>query len=139
MMRHCICAIAVAVLALQPEARGILVRQSKDQGRPIFSEACSQSESERTANLEEAERSGYVIGRVCFLGNYSTRDLTLRKRILLEEGEPLTREKIKGSLDCLSKLKMIYPLRFSNFEIQLDKANKIAHLTICVTEKQKQK
>jgi hypothetical protein len=58
---------------------------------------------------------------------------------VLEEGEPLTREKIEESLKRLSKLKMIYPLGFANFEIQLDRPNKIAHLTICVTEKRKQK
>jgi outer membrane protein assembly factor BamA len=139
MIRSCVYAIALTALALQPEASGFFAQQSKNQERPFFSDACAQSESERAANLEEAEGGGYVIGRVCFLGNYDTRDLVLRKRILLEEGETLTREKIEGSLDRLSKLKMIYPLSFSNFEIQLDRHKKIAHLTICVTEKQKQK
>src|SRR5262245_14206056 len=113
--------------------------QSKSQGQPTFSDACSQNESEKIANLEEAEKNGYAIGRVGFFGNQNTRDLVLRKRILLEEGEPLTREKIEESLKRLSKLKIIYPLRFANFEIQLDRANKIAHLEICVTEKRKQK
>jgi len=115
------------------------MRQSKSQRQPTFSDACSQSEPERIANLEEAEQKGYAIGRVGFFGNQNTRDLVLRRRILLEEGEPLTREKIEESLKRLSKLKMIYPLRFDNFEIQLDRPNKIAHLTICVTEKRKQK
>jgi outer membrane protein assembly factor BamA len=139
MIRSRVYAIALTVLALQPEARGLIAQKSNIQGHTVFSDACSQSESERIANLEGAERDNYVIGRVCFLGNYNTRDLTLRKRILLEEGEPLTREKIEGSLDRLSKLNMIYPLRFANFEIQLDRPNKVANLTICVTEKQKQK
>jgi outer membrane protein assembly factor BamA len=139
MIRPCVCAIAISVLALQSEAGGFLMRQSKSQGQPVFSDACSQNESERTTNLEEAEKNGYAIGRVGFFGNQNTRDLVLRKRILLEEGEPLTREKIEESLKRLSKLKMIYPLRFANFEIQLDRANKIANLEICVTEKRKQK
>ena len=112
--------------------------QSKNQGPPAFSDACPQSESERTANLEEAVKDGYAIGRVGFFGNQNTRDLVLRKRILLEEGEPLTREKIEESLKRLSKLEMIYPLRFANFEIQLDRPYKIANLTICVNEKRKQ-
>lgn len=139
MIRSFVFAIAVTALPLQSEAGGFLMSQSKSQGQPTFSDACSQSESERTANLEEAEKNGYAIGRVGFFGNQNTRDLVLRKRILLEEGEPLTREKIEESLKRLSKLKMIYPLRFANFEIQLDRANKIAHLEICVTEKRKQK
>jgi outer membrane protein assembly factor BamA len=139
MTRSCVCAIALTILALQSEASGFLARQSKNQGQPAFSDACSQGESERTANLDEAEGNGYVIGRVGFNGNNNTRDLVLRRRILLEEGDPLTRGKIEESLKRLSKLKMIYPLRLANVEIRLDKANKIAHLTICVTEKQKQK
>jgi outer membrane protein assembly factor BamA len=139
MIRPCVCAIAISVLALQSEASGFLMRQSMNQGRPAFSDSCSQSESERTANLEEAEKNGYAIGRTDFLGNDNTRDQVLRRRILLEEGESLTREKIEESLKRLSKLKMIYPLRFANFEIQLDRTNKIAHLEICVTEKRKQK
>src|SRR5215475_3094429 len=139
MIRSFVFAIAVTALPLQSEAGGFLISQSKSQGQPTFSDACSQSESERTANLEEAEQNGYAIGRVGFFGNQNTRDLVLRRRILLEEGEPLTREKIEESLKRLSKLKMIYPLRFANFEIQLDRPNKIAHLTICVTEKRKQK
>ena len=139
MIRLCICAIAVTILALQSEASGFFTQQSKNQESSVFSGACSQSESERTTNLEEAERKGYKIGRVCFYGNYNTRDLVLRRRILLEEGEPLTREKIEGSLNRLSRLKMIYPLHFANFEIQLDRPHKIAHLTICVTEKRRQK
>jgi len=115
------------------------MRQSKDQGQPVFSDACSQSESERTANLDEAEKNSYAIRRVEFLGNNNTRDIVLRRRILLEEGEPLTRKKIEESLKRLSQLKIIYPLRFDNVEIQLDRPNKIADLTICVTEKRKQK
>jgi len=115
------------------------MRQSKNQGQLAFSDSCSQSESERTANLEEAEKNGYAIRRVEFLGNDKTRDIVLRRRILLEEGEPLTREKIEESFKRLSKLKMIYPLRFDNVEIQLDRPNKIADLMICVTEKRKQK
>jgi hypothetical protein len=58
---------------------------------------------------------------------------------LLKEGELLTGGKIEESLKRLSKLKMIYPLRLANVEIQLDKTSKIAHLAICVTEKRKQK
>jgi hypothetical protein len=139
MIRPCFCAIAISILALQSEAGGFLMSQSKSPGPLTFSDACSQSESERIANLEEAEKNGYAIGRTDFLGNDNTRDQVLRRRILLEEGEPLTREKIEESLKRLSKLKMIYPLRLANFEIQLDRPNKIAHFTICVTEKRKQK
>jgi outer membrane protein assembly factor BamA len=139
MIRSLVFAIAVTALPLQTEAGGFLMSQSKSQGQPTFSDSCSQSDSERTANLEEAEKNGYAIGRTDFLGNDNTRDQVLRRRILLEEGEPLTREKIEESLKRLSKLKMIYPLRFDNFEIQLDRPNKIAQLAICVTEKRKQK
>jgi len=139
MIRHCIWAIAVTVLALQSEASGFFTQQSKNQEASVFSEACSQSESERTTNLDEAEKNGYAIRRVEFLGNNNTRDIVLRRRILLEEGEPLTREKIEVSFKRLSKLKMIYPLRFANIEIRLDRPNKVADLTICVTEKRKQK
>jgi outer membrane protein assembly factor BamA len=139
MIRLCICVIALTVLALQIEARDFFAQQTKNQETPVFSDACSQSESERTANLEEAEKGGYAIGQVGFLGNHATRDSVLRRRILLEEAEPLTRAKIEESLKRLSKLKMVYPLRFANVEIQLDRANKIAQLTICVTEKRKQR
>jgi outer membrane protein assembly factor BamA len=139
MIRICICAIVVSVLALQSEARALFAQQSKNQGQPVFSDACPQSESERTANLDESEKNGYAIRRVDFFGNNNTRDIVLRRRILLEEGEPLTRKKIEESLKRLSQLKMIYPLRFGNVEIQLDRPNKIADLTICVTEKRKQK
>jgi hypothetical protein len=139
MIRFCVCAIVVTFLALQSEARGFLIRQSENQEKPGPLRDCSQSDSERIAALEEAETNGYVIGRVSFLGNANTRDVVLRRRILLEEGEPLTREKIEESLKRLSKLKMIYPLSFGNFGIKLDGANKVAHFLICVTEKRKQK
>ena len=139
MIRFCVCAIVVTSLALQSEALGFLIRQSENQEKPGLLRDCSQNDSERIAALEEAETNGYAIGRVSFLGNANTRDVVLRRRILLEEGEALTREKIEKSLDRLSKLKMIYPLSFANFGIKLDRTNKVASLLICVTEKRKQK
>jgi len=138
MIRSCIFAFAVTALALQPGAIGFFAQKSKNQETQVFSGACSQSEFERAANLDEAERNGYIIGRVDFNRNNNTRDQILRRRILLVEGEPLTREKIEESLKRLSKLKMVHPLRFNNVEIRLNRPNKIAALVICVTEKRKQ-
>jgi hypothetical protein len=139
MIRFCVCAIVTTFLALQSEAGGFLMRQSENQRQTVRPSDCSQSESERTATVEEAEKNGYVISWVGFLGNHNTRDVVLRRRILLEEGDPLTRAKIEESLNRLGKLKMIHPPRSDSFGIRLDRANKIANLVICVTEKRKQK
>ena len=112
------------------------VNNSAAQAVTLTRHKCSQSAAERDALLRDAESNEYHVRRVEFLGNKHTRDQVLRERIpLLQEGELLSRPNLIKSLESVSKLKIISPVRMSDVEIRLDREDKFVDMLICFREK----
>ena|SRR5688500_16112348 len=112
------------------------VNTSAAKAATLTSHKCSQSASEREGLIRDAESNEYHVRRVEFLGNKHTRDQVLRERIpLLQEGELISRPSLIKSLESVSKLKIIYPVRMSDVEIKLDSNEKVVDMLICFREK----
>ena len=100
-----------------------------------FSSSCSQPAGEREAFIRESERQRYTVVRVEFLGNEHTRDYVLRRRMFLNEGDLFRRNKLIKSIENLSRLRAIKPVRLAHIEIHLDKENKIVNMQVCFHER----
>ena len=97
---------------------------------------CSQSAAEQDPLIDEAIAKQYWVRRVEFSGNQYTRDQTLRRRIMLEEGDVFTREKLVKSLDSVNALKkIIYPVKQHDVIVRLNRSEKIIDLTFCFRER----
>jgi outer membrane protein assembly factor BamA len=101
---------------------------------------CSQPAAEQAAKIREAEAHDYTIRRLEFLGNERISDWVLRKRMrALQEGEKFRRNNIVRSLANVSRLKTIYPVRFSDVVVRLEESDKLVDMVICLTEKHRAK
>ena len=56
----------------------------------------------------------YQIGRIEFRGNHMFRDSTIRRSLLLDEGEPLDRTLVRKSLAALNRAGLFTPLNDNN-------------------------
>ena len=125
--------LIILALTAYPERA---VNNSAAQAVTLTRYKCSQSAAERDALLRDAESNEYHVRRVEFLGNKHTRDKVLRERIpLLQEGELISRPNLIKSLESVSELKIIYPVRMSDVEIRLDREDKFVDMLICFREK----
>ena len=100
---------------------------------------CSQPAAEQDTLISEAEKGRYTVRRVEFIGLTYTRDEVLRRRItiLLQEGDLFTRDRLVRSLQNVSRLKAIYPVRQSHVVIQLDRTEKAIDMIICFRERRR--
>jgi hypothetical protein len=96
---------------------------------------CSQPAPEQDSAMREAEANEYRVGRVEFVGNKTTQDGVLRRRVTLKEGDVFTRDDLVTSLKNVSSLKgVVYPVRVRDVILQLDQADKVVDMTICLRE-----
>jgi hypothetical protein len=87
--------------------------------------------------IREAEREGYAVRRTEFLGNARTADMVLRRRLMFNEGDLFTAEKLEQSIRRLSRLKVIKPVRLRDVEIRLDREYKVIDMAFRVREKRR--
>ena len=78
---------------------------------------CEQPAAEQEALIRKAEAEGYEVFMIIFYGLEHTRDRTLRRRLLFNEGDLFTRETLVKSLENLSKSKKIYPVGVSDGQL----------------------
>ena len=104
---------------------------------------CSQPTQEQEVIIREAENDRYITRRVEFIGHRYTRDEVLRRRINigLQEGEFFTRRNLLRSLQNVSKLKQIYPVKMRHVELHLNRSELTIDVTICLqpTERRSRK
>jgi hypothetical protein len=99
---------------------------------------CSQPAAEQVPLIRLAEENQYIVRRVELLGNRYIRDNTLRRRLeLIQEGEVFKREKLIRSLESVSRLKNIYPVKLRDVIINLDRPIKEVDVLICFKEKRR--
>jgi hypothetical protein len=124
----------IICLALYLTSTVAPARFGQESAHSLFS--CSQPPAEQNALMLEAEINDYTIRRVEFLGNQYTRDQVLRGRMmLLQEGELFSRKNLDKSLDDVSKLKIIYPVRLRDVVIHLDRDEKLVDMEVCFRER----
>ena len=103
--------------------------------------ACNQSPTERSALMNEAERNTFTVRRVEFIGLTYTHDQIVRDRMtpLVQEGDIFSREKLVKSLENMSRLRTINPLRLRDVVIQLNRSENTADMIICFKQKPRSK
>ena len=134
-------AVAMSVFILLPTGwahsvslTGVAVTQETER----IHLKCAQPVAEQNALINKAAQEEYLVRRVEFVGNEHTRDNVLRRKIMLEEGDVFTREKLIQSLESVGTLKkIIYPVKLSDVEIRLSQSEKIIDMTICFQERRK--
>jgi hypothetical protein len=99
---------------------------------------CFQRATEKERLMREAEENQYTLRRIEFIGNTYTRDQVLRDRMeILQEGNLFTRENLIRSLQSVSQLETLYPVKLSNVAIRLDRLEKEIDIIICFKEKRR--
>ena len=102
---------------------------------------CQQSVNERSRLMAQAENETFTVRRVEFIGLTYTHDQVVRDRMtpLVQEGDIFSRKKLGDSLQRMSELRSIYPLRFRNVALRLDAADKAVDMLICFKQKPRSK
>jgi hypothetical protein len=96
---------------------------------------CGQPPAEQAAILQKAQNEKYSLRRIEFIGNANTDDWTLRRRIMLQEGNVFARAILIKSLKSVNKLRTIYPVRLSDVLAHLNGQEKTIDVAICFREK----
>jgi hypothetical protein len=96
---------------------------------------CRQAAGEQAAILRRAQNEKYSLRRIEFIGNANTDDWTLRRRLLLQEGNIFARATLIKSLESVNRLRTIYPVRLSDVITHLNVQEKTIDVTICFREK----
>jgi len=96
---------------------------------------CTQPASERNPLLREAVAHQYTVRRVEFVGNETTRDYAVRRRVALREGDIFIRRNLNRSLVGLNKLKIMHPVTLNDVIVRLDKTYSHIDVTFCLRER----
>lgn len=104
---------------------------------PSADEGAGTPEEEGGVSLLAAVEPGpaYRVGRIEFRGHHSFGDLTLRRALVLEEGEWFDRRKLRKSLARLGRMAFLEPLTEEDVKLLLDAGNGVVHVVITVREK----
>jgi outer membrane protein assembly factor BamA len=98
---------------------------------------CAQPAAEQEALIREAEKGRFILRRMELVGNVSTADEALHRRIVIRmaEGNLFSRRNLIASLKNVSRLKTIYPVTMKDVVARLDKTEKTLDLRICIKER----
>ena len=77
----------------------------------------------------------YRIGRIEFRGNHMFRDSTIRRSLLLDEGEPLDRTLLRESLGSLNRTGLFEPLNDNSIVVNAPRGSDRADVTIRLQER----
>ncbi len=92
------------------------------------------------AKIRDAgELDGLVIRHVYFLGNESTRDKTIRKKVFLSEGDLFDIKNLHKSVREINKLKLFEPVTDQDISWVIDKKNKAADFVFHFKEKKEKR
>jgi outer membrane protein assembly factor BamA len=127
-----ICAWLNSSAAVQLETNALAVKEEERA-----SVNCTQPVAEQEGAIREADEAGYTLRRIELIGNLSTADEVLHRRIAsrMEEGNLFSRRSLRASLKNVSGLKTIYPVTMKEVVARLDKAAKTLDLRICFKER----
>jgi hypothetical protein len=95
-----------------------------------------QPATQQRSLMRAAQKQRYTVRRLEFYGNVHIPDNILRRRILLNEGDVFTNERLTRSIERLNTLRMLKPVRLSDVEIRLDKEDNFVDMLFCFAERQ---
>jgi Surface antigen variable number repeat len=119
--------------AVQLEVRSI--RKEEPDANPA--QRGNARDHEPLAALKAKLETGpsYKVGRIDFQGNHNFGDLTLRRALLLNEGETFDSGKLRGSLSRLNQMGFFENLTQDQVRVVRDPARNQVDLTLDVKEK----
>ena len=79
----------------------------------------------------------FTLRRLEFVGNKTTRDFIVRRRVLLNEGEPYSEDLLEMSIERLNRLGLFGRVTKNDVRFELDRAEKIVDLRIFLKENKK--
>lgn len=84
--------------------------------------------------VEIDEGAVFVLRRLEFIGNATTRDRIVRRRVLQQEGEPYSEELMEKSVDRLNGLRRFEKLTMADVEIRVDEKERFVDLLVHLKE-----
>jgi hypothetical protein len=107
-------------------------REAESQGILDFSAALRVRGESLTTTIERGE--AHRVGRIEFFGNRHYADATLRRNVLIEEGQLLDGRLLRKGVDRLNRAKLFQPIDASQVVIHPGGAKGVADLTVKLTE-----
>ena len=98
---------------------------------------CTQPVAEQETVIREADKAGFTLRRIELIGNVSTTDEMLHRRIAsrMKVGNLFSRRSLMSSLKSVSRVRTIYPVTMTDVVVQLDHSEKTLDLRICIKER----
>lgn len=84
--------------------------------------------------IEIDEGAVFLLRRLEFVGNETTRDQIVRRRVLLQEGAPYSEELMEKSLNRLNDLRRFEKLTLANVESRVDEKERFVDLLFHLEE-----
>jgi len=142
MLRFGCVLLLVSVLPVSGAVRGSLkpgLESRREYKRNNAAGVCNQSSGEQKSIITEAESQKFTVRRVEFLGLTYTRDQVVRDRMtpLVNEGDLFSQMNLVKSLQRMSKLRAIYPLKMKDVFLRVDRTNQEVDMTICFKQRQR--
>lgn len=94
----------------------------------------TQNESEVTLTARIEEGPAFHVGRIEFQGHHKVSDSTLRKALVLREGDVFDQGRLRRSLARLNRLRLVEPLAPSDVRLERRDEQRIVNLTIPVKD-----
>jgi outer membrane protein assembly factor BamA len=79
----------------------------------------------------------YRLGRIDFIGNRRYSDATLRRNLLLDEGQLLDELQLRKSVDRLNRSNLFEPITEKNVAVRTNEASGIAEVTVRLIERKR--
>jgi outer membrane protein assembly factor BamA len=119
----------------QAERSGISDFEAHLHVYPAFQNGQPWTQQTVSVSAQTQAGSPYRVRSIEFRGNHQFSDLTLRKMLLLSEGEWFDRSLLRRSLSRLNLTGLIYPLSEFDVEVQPDSAQHTVDVVIAVRER----
>ena len=112
--------------------------QTQFDAEPVVRHYIRPVENEDVDLAATTERGRqYRVGRIDFIGNHRYSDATLRRNLLLDEGQVLDALQLRKSIDRLNRSNLFEPITEKNFAIQTNEATGIANVVVRVIERKR--
>jgi outer membrane protein assembly factor BamA len=94
----------------------------------------TENEPEVSLTVRIEKGPGFRVGRLEFLGHHKVSDSTLRKALVLREGDLFDQGRLRRSLARLNRLGLIEPLAPSDVRVETEADQRIVNLAIPVKD-----
>ena len=105
--------------------------------RPAIKKVESPDSGDALIDVEIAVTEGpvFLVRRLEFVGNEITRDALIRRRVLLQEGEPYSEELLEKSLQKINDLRLFHGISKGDVAMTIDENEHFVDLRVTMKEK----